>query len=107
MVTHFTCFFLLFQGDDEPSYDWSWRIVVDVVYVYGQSKKYAQHTREAISLNELKMFKIAMWNHRTTLINVYGIGGGWEKESCHDFCFQNKFLQLLELEQAWPWFKVS
>jgi hypothetical protein len=31
---------------------------------------------------------------------ICGIGGDLAQESCHDFCFKNKFLQILELEQA-------
>ena len=65
-------------------------------------------TCEAMSLNKLKMYKIAMWNHRN-YSHMYRcvIGGIWAQGSCHDFCFHNKYVQVLELEQAWLWIKVS
>ena len=48
-----------------------------------------------MSLNELKMYKIAMCNHGTTLMYVVVVVV--EQLRVARIYFQNKFLQILEL----------
>ena len=45
-------------------------------------------TREAASLNKLKMYKIAMWNHKALLSYMNVALVVFEHESCHGFVFE-------------------
>ena len=91
-----TSFSMIVMTDGQCLMSCSWMIKVMNVQII---------TWEATSLNELKIYKIATWNHRdySHICMCH-----WWCLSIRElpwFCSQNKFLQVLELEQAWLWIK--
>ena len=89
-----------FQGDDELLQDCLWRTVVDVVYVYDQSKECAQHNLRG------NMFELAqnvqdsyMWNHKSYFSYMYVALVVFEQVSCHDF--------VLKQIPPSPWIRAS